>query len=587
MKKIIALLLALVMVLALFVGCASEGAAPAESDTVVVPSDKTDDKQEEKPAAEDEKEEDEAPAEEAETETPIVFNWTQGIGIDTYFESPHKDTQSWMTTLIFQQMQENDATTGEWVEMIGKDWTMSDDMTQFSITLVDGWTWHDGTPVTVDDVVFSLYDSAMNVENSYGGNFTKVVGIDAFKEGKADTIEGITVDGNTVTVTLSEPNGLWDYLRGMYLIPKHLLGHLDWNAINMDAYWEKPVGCGRMYITEVSLPDYFLATRYDAWNGGEDVVGFKNAKFLGYSMGATSAAVTALMSGELDFATRQIIGDGDTAAAVKATNPDIVTFGMAATSHRIFSCNLDNDRQDGVDNSYMADKRVRKAFDLLIDQDKITALYPGAAIPTKTQVPSTSAEYHADLVKDYPAYDPDQAKALLEEAGFDFETEVTLVYYYDTQLDHDVMELIKQDFAAAGVKLNPWCVADNATEGLGSNNWEMMYSAAGTSANFQSTICQLLTSSGSYVNMMLDGNGKGWEETDPLYAGYCAARSTEERIEWSHKLQEWNFENVWQIPCYYQAFFSAYNPTKISLPEEYFVSYSTSFMNWSEWKVLG
>lgn len=84
MKKIIALLLVLVMILGVMAGCTKATETP-ETPTDAAPS-----------PAETEQTPEANNAEEtpAESETPLKLTWQQSIGIDTVFENPHKDIQS-------------------------------------------------------------------------------------------------------------------------------------------------------------------------------------------------------------------------------------------------------------------------------------------------------------------------------------------------------------------------------------------------------------------------------------------------------------------------------------------------------------
>ena len=88
---------------------------------------------------------------------------------------------------------------------------VNDDLTEYTITLVDGVTWHDGEPLTIDDVEFTFN---YFIENA-AGRFARDLG----------AVESVSTDGNlTMTVTLSEPSPSFDLvaLADIPIIPQHV-----------------------------------------------------------------------------------------------------------------------------------------------------------------------------------------------------------------------------------------------------------------------------------------------------------------------------------------------------------------------------
>jgi dipeptide transport system substrate-binding protein len=118
--------------------------------------------------------------------------------------------------------------------------------------------------------------------------------------------------------------------------------------------------------------------------------------------------------------------------------------------------------QEGLNVGYLAfntekepftDKRVRQALNMAIDKQAILdAVFQGAGTVAKNPIPPTIWSYN-DAVEDYP-YDPDGAKALLEEAGVDgFKTDI---WAMPVQRPYNpnarrMAELIQADWAKVGV----------------------------------------------------------------------------------------------------------------------------------------
>jgi len=99
------------------------------------------------------------------------------------------------------------------------------------------------------------------------------------------------------------------------------------------------------------------------------------------------------------------------------------------------------------------DVRVRQAFMYAIDREGIMeTLWEGTA--QLINCGYSSAELVPDDINPYP-YDPDTAKELLDEAGFDYTQEFELVTYYGDALSMDILAVIQQHLADVGIKTTP------------------------------------------------------------------------------------------------------------------------------------
>ena len=122
--------------------------------------------------------------------------------------------------------------------------------------------------------------------------------------------------------------------------------------------------------------------------------------------------------------------------------------------------------QEGLNVGYLAfntekkpfdDRRVRQALNMAVNKQAILdAVFQGAGTMAKNPIPPTIWSYNDNTV-DYP-YDPEQAKALLKEAGYGdgFETDI---WAMPVQRPYNpnarrMAELIQADFEKVGVKAN-------------------------------------------------------------------------------------------------------------------------------------
>ena len=106
---------------------------------------------------------------------------------------------------------------------------LDQDTNTVSMTLKDDVLWHDGEPVTSGDIAFALevigHPDYTGVR--YSGDLANIVGMEAYKNGESDSIEGITlVDDKTIEIEyqsvgvqmLQAGGGVWGYAA-----PRHYL----------------------------------------------------------------------------------------------------------------------------------------------------------------------------------------------------------------------------------------------------------------------------------------------------------------------------------------------------------------------------
>ena len=176
MKKLLALLLALTMVIGMAACGAKQEAAPAATEAAPAATEAA-------PAAT------EAPAADA-TPTMHVIQ-----GPQEYFEVPwfncgaHTWVKAIYETLIGMDNKGEATTTNG----MAASYEMAPDGLSLTVTLRDGLKWHDGVDVTADDVIFSV--EALIKAADAGASIQNLV------KGGCNNVDTMTADGNTITFT--------------------------------------------------------------------------------------------------------------------------------------------------------------------------------------------------------------------------------------------------------------------------------------------------------------------------------------------------------------------------------------------------
>lgn len=291
----------------------------------------------------------------------------------------------------------------------------SDDQINWTIRLRDGWTFHDGTPVTAQDYVDTWNTVAYGpnaFENS--GQLSVIEGYaelhPAEGEPATDELSGLSViDDLTFAVELNRadsqfPIELSQSQTAFYPMPQSAFDDLE-------AYGKLPIGNGPLALTAAwTEGDPIVAEKYEEYAGEEATV--DKITWVPYSDRLT--AYTDALAGNVDItwlpATRmkQVTDDFNEDNIYSFAAPGISFLGIPYWDERF------------------DDIRVRQAISMAIDREAINdALFGNLNAPATAWTPSIMPGNPDGICGEYCEYDPEAAAALLEEAG-GFEGQLTL-----------------------------------------------------------------------------------------------------------------------------------------------------------------
>ncbi len=272
--------------------------------------------------------------------------------------------------------------TGAIQPLLAESWELSDDGLEYTFRLRQGVRFHNGDPFDADTVVFSI---------------NNVIGPDSEHPFK-DTFEPIEsvekVDEYTVKLKLKRFSAnLLFYLtqgQGVMLTP---------NA--MDTIANSPVGTGPFMFDEWVPGDSITLVRNPDYWGDPALLEKVTYKYIN----DPNALNNALLAGDIDI----IAGvSAPELLEVFRNDPDFVVYEGLTNGEVTLAINADNPPLD--------DLRVRQAISYAIDRQAIIdGAYFGYGVPIGSHTTPLDP-YYVDLTDVYP-YDPDQARALLEDAG--------------------------------------------------------------------------------------------------------------------------------------------------------------------------
>ena len=286
---------------------------------------------------------------------------------------------------------------GEICGQLAESWEWQDDTT-LNVTLREGVTFQNGEPCTSEDVKFT-FDRILS---GYGDGTIAVL---------YETLDSVEiVDDLTVSFKLKEPDAAFEQrlgsIWGASIVPKDYV-----EEVGDEAFQTAPIGTGPYMMTEYS-PEKYVLERYDGFWGEAPAV--KRIEFIAYP--EASARMTALITGELD-----IINDvpGDAVETIQNTE-GLNVVGTPIKNIHIYTFNTKDE------NSIMSNQQFRQAITMAIDRQQLvdTLWTDYAKVPNGHQF-----ESYGDLyIEDYEGvqYDPETARQLVEESGYDGEEVISI-----------------------------------------------------------------------------------------------------------------------------------------------------------------
>ena len=321
-------------------------------------------------------------------------------------------------------------------------WEVNEDSTAFTFHLREGLKWSDGEPLTADDIVFTIERSAdARTGSLLKGRMANIVGAAEFADQTAETIAGLEkIDDLTLRINLLKPDAAfltaWGMFSGFCVLPKHVLVEVAPEAMKENAFSMAPtVGAGAFTFVRYETDQYAELVANPNYWGEKPAV---DRIFM--TIATPDVAVAQLERGELDLMAMPV----DEADRLKdATNISIVS----VRSPSISQIAINNERE------YFKDNRVRQAMMYAIDRQGIVdSIMFGQAEVVNTTVIGPDWVGTPE-VNAYP-YDPEKAKALLAEAGWDPNQEIDMIYVAVAKEQDAYGPVIQQQLTEAGIKTN-------------------------------------------------------------------------------------------------------------------------------------
>lgn len=558
-KRLLSLVLALVLSVMCLAGCGGKTDEP-KTDTPA---------QTDTPAATPDANTPSEPAPDASGEKILKLATTiEGAADKTVY--PWHNPSGPATAAMYRSLLLADANLTDVTPDLATDYSVSPDGLTYTFTIKEGVKWSDGEDLTAEDVAFSIKTNLKVASGNaiFTNAFTKIEGAEAWRDGSADDLSGLKVDGNVVTITLTSSYGAFIPVIAQFcILPEHVVKDYDPLELHNSDYWSKPVTCGAFKLGEMSAGNYYTLVPNEYYEGTP----WKITQITNYFV---PDLLVAAQAGNNDFLNTNV------PATISELNKlDFMTmYPIDILFYRYFICNMKG--VDGNENPVMQDKRVREAILYAIDRETITEqLFPDLAHVLHSGVPNDYPEYNGVAYE----YNPEKAKQLLEEAGYDFNHTFRILYYYSDQNSIDLMDTIAYYLGEVGMKVETIQSQQGTVDLFQTRNYDVGYK--GLSAfSIAEWYGEYDSTNANFQNIF-----GGDTQFDANSAAIAAESDPARRSEILKELQTMEQENLYKLPLYTLGNNIFVNTQHVKVPDG--VTFGNPWylhdMDLANWEIIG
>ena len=287
--------------------------------------------------------------------------------------------------------------SGALVPDLAKSYTISSDGLTYTFVLKDNLTFQDGTPLTTDDIVFTI-ETAENAD---------------LKSPKAPNWNGVTVnkiDDKTIQFVLRKPYAPFLQNTTLGILPKHLWENISADEFAFSNYNIQPIGSGPYEIKSIKrdsdgLPEYYELTPFSNYAGGKAYLSDLIIRFYADEDDLVAAYDQGLV---------QSISSLSPASAeeLKSGGADVQSVPLPRVFGVFFNQSV---------NPVLANSEVRQALNTAVDRTTIiNTVLDGYGIPLAGPIPPVLLPQAGDLEQPpvFSANSITTAKKILTDAGW-------------------------------------------------------------------------------------------------------------------------------------------------------------------------
>lgn len=352
--------------------------------------------------------------------------------------------------------------------------TVSPDGLTYTIVMKDGLKWSDGQALTVDDVIFSIESAllcegttnvvANSLQQIKGAEAWKEVGVESWENGGTHSLEGLSAEGNTLTITMENPYSSFPLtLTQFVILPKHALEIFDPSTLTdgsdeVAAFYENPISSG-MYMVDCVNEDGDLELVHNPYYFGEHseierviLYGDFQNMYIDYYTTSSTVDMTSYrnMAGFDEYYVNvlfyrylvfNLMGGYEIIPQLDEQGNEV----LDQNGNVVMTTTSDNS-EDREENYPMQNYLLRQAISLAIDREMLASdVYLGNA---RYEFMRTGNEEYMAFLADYNIT---KAKQLLEESGYDIERPIRIHHYHTDANSVAMLAKVKESLEEIGL----------------------------------------------------------------------------------------------------------------------------------------
>jgi len=367
---------------------------------------------------------------------------------------------------FYPRLMQNNPDTGVLGAGLAETWSQSPDGKTVTFNIRKGVKWSDGVAFTGEDYKYSVEATIRAKAPIRKPVFSRVIGFQDYADGKTDSLAGLVVSADGMTVTLQLTGVLCTAVRSLVsagggILPKH---HFVKTWDNKTTDISKSIDTSPLN----SAPPASLGPWvFKEWQKGVQVTMTKNPnywrgaplldEYIVKSYANDAAVKAALLTGEITFA--ETIPTDVEEIQKSASNKLVLSKASIATNYQYIGWNNKSTKAP-----WLASKDVRQALwygvnvKAIIDKVQL-----GYATQMYSHYPKQSFVYEATGLKTYD-YNVATAKSLLEKAGAKMGADGVYMWTNGQPMSmrleggqgaSSIMQVVQEQYKAIGVKIEP------------------------------------------------------------------------------------------------------------------------------------
>lgn len=413
---------------------------------------------------------------------------------------------------------------------------VSEDASVYTFNLHPGITFTDGEQLTAADVVFTIERAVdAGTASTWRGRLLDIEGAQAYGDGEADSISGIaTPDDLTVVLTLAAPNSAFLPIicnfSGLSIMPEHVLGEVPPDQFAAHEFSLAPtVTAGAYKFVRYETDQYLEMEANPDYFGTAPSVERIFCRILTPEVG-----LAELESGNLDLM-RLPVAESERVRGLE----NVTVVSVPSPSMDFLAVNLNR--------PYLQNVGLRKAMMHAINRQGIVdAVLEGEGTVVNSSIFGPEWMGVPEGLNEY-AYDPDMAKQILADSGWDTDQVIQIMHIPGTREKDAAIAIMQEQMREVGIQTEilQVDVTELNTRYIQENDFDLFYNAGGVFRADPSI-------SGAYFQTRnatpAGGNGSHYsnERVDQLFAdGQAVAEQEQRKTAYTELAQILNEEVPW------------------------------------------